>query len=87
MCIDCQIKSAFVPIAGEVPGRLMGLDGAVAGGGGEFRCAAVYPPPARSLQFGRQNLHLFRLNNTRFDVIGGALYFVLVVRITPCPCP
>ena len=27
----------------------------------------------------RQNLHLFRHKNTRFDVIGGVLYFCLVV--------
>ena len=54
--------------------------GAVPGGGGEFGCAAVYPSPAASLRLGRQNLHLFRFKNTRFDVIGGAFYFLMVVR-------
>lgn len=49
------------------------------GGGGDFRCAAAYPSPERSLELGRQNLHLFRLKNTRFDFIGGALYFLTVV--------
>lgn len=42
-------------------------------------CSA-YPSPGRSLKLGRQNLHLFRLKNTRFDVIGGLVYFFLVVR-------
>ena len=54
--------------------------GAVAGGGGEYCCVAAYPPPGRSLAYGRQNLHLFRFKNTRFDVIGGAFYFMLVAR-------
>ena len=51
----------------------------MAGGGGEFSCAAVYPSPKLSLQLGRQNLHLFRFKNTRFDIIGGAFYFLMVV--------
>ena len=62
-------------------GKLESDQGAVAGGGGEFACAAVYPPPAQSLRLGRQNLHLFRFKNTRFDVIGGAFYFLMVVRV------
>ena len=49
-------------------------------GGGEYRCMAAYPSPPCSMQLGRQNLHLFRLKNTRFDVIGGIFYFCLVVR-------
>lgn len=61
-------------------GKLVAGAGAVAGGGGEYCCAAAYPSPARSLAYGRQNLHLFRFKNTRFDVIGGAFYFLLVVR-------
>jgi len=61
-------------------GKLVAGAGAVAGGGGEYCCAAAYPPPARSLAYGRQNLHLFRFKNTRFDVIGGAFYFMLVAR-------
>ena len=48
-------------------------------GGGEYRCMAAYPSPPCSMQLGRQNLHLFRLKNTRFDVIGGIFYFCLVV--------
>lgn len=48
-------------------------------GGGEYHCMAAYPSPPCSMQLGRQNLHLFRLKNTRFDVIGGIFYFCLVV--------
>ena len=55
----------------------------VAGGGGEYACAAAYPTPAASLAYGRQNLHLFRFKNTRFDLIGGAFYFLLVVSVLP----
>ena len=67
--------------AGELPiGKLEVNGGAVSGGGGEFRCAAVYPTPEQSLRLARQNLHLFRFKNTRFDVIGGAFYFLMVVR-------
>lgn len=36
------------------------------------------------MQLGRQNLHLFRLKNTRFDVIGGMFYFCLVVSLHLC---
>ncbi|KAK9823894.1 hypothetical protein WJX72_006230 [[Myrmecia] bisecta] len=70
---------------GEVGvGKLGANEGAdVAGGGGEFRCMAAYPSPERSTQLGRQNIHVFRLKNTRFDVIGGALYFMLVVSMLP----
>ncbi|DBB07470.1 TPA: hypothetical protein ACH3X3_008941 [Trebouxia sp. C0006] len=52
-------------------------------GGGEYHCAAAYPSPPCSMQLGRQNLHLFRLKNTRFDVIGGIFYFCLVVSVLP----
>ena len=53
--------------------------GAATARNGEYSCAAAYPSAARSLQLGRQNLHLFRLKNTRFDVVGGILYFIFVV--------
>ncbi len=73
-------------IAGDLPTFKIEADnGAVAGGGGEFSCAAVYPSPNQSLQLGRQNLHLFRFKNTRFDIIGGAFYFLMVVRVLLCP--
>lgn len=55
----------------------------VPGGGGEFRCAAAYPSAKTSLSLGRLNLHGFRLKNTRFDIIGGALYFMLTVSVLP----
>ena len=68
--------------AGELPSFKIEADnGAVASGGGEFSCAAVYPSPKQSMQLGRQNLHLFRFKNTRFDIIGGAFYFLMVVCI------
>lgn len=54
-------------------------------GGGEYHCAAAYPSPSCSMQLGRQNLHLFRLKNTRFDVIGGIFYFCLVVSLLLLP--
>jgi hypothetical protein len=54
---------------------------------GEYRCASAYPSPGRSAKLGRQNLHLFRLKNTRFDVIGGLVYFFLVVRPAYGPFP
>ena len=53
-------------------------------GGGEYHCMAAYPSPPCSMHLGRQNLHLFRLKNTRFDVIGGIFYYCLVVRASPC---
>lgn len=51
--------------------------------GGEYRCAAAFPSPAESLRLGRQNLHTFRHMNSRFDVIGGVLYYLLVVSVMP----
>ena len=42
-------------------------------------CTAAYPSAHRSRMLAHQNLHLFRHKNTRFDVIGGVLYFCLVV--------
>ena len=70
-------------LAGDLPSfKIEAENGAVAGGGGEFSCAAVYPSPKQSLQLGRQNLHLFRFKNTRFDIIGGAFYFMMVVSHT-----
>lgn len=37
----------------------------------------------QSAELGRRNLHMFRHMNTRFDVIGGALYYMLVVSAIP----
>jgi hypothetical protein len=51
--------------------------------GGEFRCAASFPSPEDSLRLGRLNLHTFRHVNNRFDVIGGALYYLLVISVMP----
>ena len=76
---EVQTQIGALP-AGDLPNfKLEADNGAVAGGGGEFSCAAVYPSPKQSLQLGRQNLHLFRFKNTRFDIIGGAFYFLMVV--------
>ena len=49
-------------------------------------CAAAYPSPERSIRLGRQNLHMFRLRNTRFDIVGGILYFIFVVRCRGSLC-
>mmetsp|Transcript_31178 Transcript_31178/g.92977 ORF Transcript_31178/g.92977 Transcript_31178/m.92977 type:complete len:1354 (-) Transcript_31178:1870-5931(-) len=49
----------------------------------QYVCHAAYPSPSTSLRLGRGNLHLFRLFNTRFDVVGGIVYFLLVVSIIP----
>ena len=71
-----------MPCPGEAAvGKLEDDASSLPGGGGEFRCLASYPSAARSLELGRQNLHLFRLKNTRFDFIGGGLYFLIVVRL------
>jgi hypothetical protein len=51
--------------------------------GGEYRCAASFPSPADSLRLGRRNLSTFRHMNSRFDVIGGGLYYLLVVSVLP----
>ena len=52
-----------------------------------YGCMAAYPSPADSLKLGRQNVHLFRLKNTRFDTIGGVIYFLLVVRAAHLASP
>ncbi len=78
--LPCRQLRSPCTCTGELPiGKLEVNGGAVSGGGGEFKCAAVYPTPEQSLRIGRQNLHLFRFKNTRFDVIGGAFYFLMVV--------
>lgn len=46
-----------------------------------YACASAYPAAAKSQRLGRDNLGLFRLHNTRFDVIGGLLYYALVVSV------
>jgi len=50
---------------------------------GEYVCAAAFPCASASRALGTSNLHLFRLNNTRFDVIGGGIYFLLTVSVMP----
>jgi hypothetical protein len=50
---------------------------------GAYACAAAFPYASDSLTLGTSNLHLFRLNNTRFDVIGGGIYFLLTVSVMP----
>lgn len=60
-------------------GKLEDVTASRPGGGGEFKCAAAYPSAERSMKLGEQNLHLFRLKNTRFDFIGGGIYFLIVV--------
>ena len=67
-------------------GKLEDGGAGVPGGGGEFCCKAAYPSPETSLRLGRLNLHVFRMQNTKFDIIGGALYFLLVVRMADFLC-
>ncbi|KAK2079809.1 hypothetical protein QBZ16_002204 [Prototheca wickerhamii] len=50
---------------------------------GEYRCEAAFPAAATSLELGKRNLHMFRNMNSRFDIIGGALYYLLVVSVIP----
>ena len=50
---------------------------------GEYVCGAAFPSAAASRALGAGNLHLFRLKNTRFDVIGGGIYFLLTVSAMP----
>jgi hypothetical protein len=47
----------------------------------QYICHACYPSPKHSMMLGRKNLHLFRLHNTSFDMIGGVLYFLIVVSV------
>lgn len=51
--------------------------------GGEYRCTKAFPSMQDSLQIGRRNLHAFRNVNSRFDIIGGALYYFLVLSALP----
>lgn len=51
--------------------------------GGEYRCSSCFPSPDSSLKLGRRNLHTFRHINSRFDIIGGAFYYLLVVSVLP----
>ena len=50
---------------------------------GEYVCGAAFPSAVASRKLGKANLHLFRLNNTHFDVIGGGIYFLLAVSAMP----
>lgn len=51
--------------------------------GGEYRCMASAPTEKESRNLGKANLHTFRHVNNRFDIIGGALYYLLVVSVLP----
>lgn len=51
--------------------------------GGEYRCIASFPTASDSLKIGRLNLHTFRHVNSRFDLIGGMLYYLLVISALP----
>lgn len=51
--------------------------------GGEYRCQAAFPTEEASFRLGRANLHAFRHVNSRFDVIGGVLYYLLVISCLP----
>lgn len=51
--------------------------------GGEYRCMAAFPTADDSLKIGRSNLYTFRHVNSRFDLIGGMLYFLLVISTLP----
>jgi len=51
--------------------------------GGEYRCQAAFPSPEQSLRLGRSNLHTFRHVNSRFDIIGGVFYYLLVISVLP----
>ena len=47
----------------------------------QYVCQACYPSPKHSMKLGKRNLSLFRLHNTSFDMIGGVLYFLIVVSV------
>ncbi|KAK9809330.1 hypothetical protein WJX73_005806 [Symbiochloris irregularis] len=76
-------RSRRAPSVDLGPGTLEDGGASKPGAGGEFCCAAAYPSAATSLRLGRLNLHVFRLKNNRFDIIGGALYFLLTVSVLP----
>ncbi|KAL4423131.1 hypothetical protein ABPG77_004814 [Micractinium sp. CCAP 211/92] len=50
--------------------------------GGEWRCEQAFPTPEQSLKLGRANL-TFRSVNNRFDIVGGLLYYMLVISVLP----
>eukprot|EP00873_Tetraselmis_striata_P039964 jgi/Tetstr1/460228/TSEL_005543.t1 len=50
----------------------------------KYTCQAAFPAPAESRRLGRGNIHLFRRQNMKFDVIGGLWYFLLVAGGVPC---
>ena len=58
-------------------------DGPPPSAGGEFQCASAFPTPEDSFKIGRHNLHAFRNVNSRFDIIGGVLYYLLVLSALP----
>lgn len=51
---------------------------------GEYRCVGAFPSAQDSQKICRRNLHAFRHVNSTFDVIGGAIYYVLIVSALPC---
>lgn len=50
---------------------------------GEYRCQAAFPSAETSLKLAQMNVSTFRHVNNRFDIIGGALYFLLVCSVLP----
>uniref|UniRef100_A0A7S1T4N1 Calcineurin-like phosphoesterase domain-containing protein n=1 Tax=Tetraselmis chuii TaxID=63592 RepID=A0A7S1T4N1_9CHLO len=50
----------------------------------KYSCKSAFPSPAESKALGRGNIHLFRRQNMKFDVVGGLWYFLLVAGGVPC---
>lgn len=58
-------------------------DGPKPSAGGEYQCITSFPTPDDSFRIGKQNLHAFRNVNSRFDIIGGVVYYLLVLSALP----
>lgn len=79
--VVCGGGGAFLhPTHVFTPARFRQRDSRVPG---EYRCARAFPTASDSTTICRRNLHAFRNVNSRFDIIGGAIYYVLILSALP----
>lgn len=80
--VVCGGGGAFLhPTHVFTPARFRDRDSKVPG---EYRCVGAFPSARDSQKICRRNLHAFRHVNSTFDVIGGVIYYVLIVSALPC---
>ena len=79
--VVCGGGGAFLhPTHVFAPARFRDRDSNVPG---EYRCVGAFPSSDDSTTICRRNLHAFRNVNSRFDVIGGVIYYVLILSALP----